>query len=76
MLAAAQAIGQPLLVVNAGTVAQVEKAFATMAERNVAAILYGTRLFFQVISDRLVALAARYRIRRSTNGANLSLPAV
>ena len=41
---------------------QVEKAFATMAERNVAAILYGTTLFFQVVSDRLVALAARYRI--------------
>ena len=33
-----------------------------MAERNVAAILYGATLFFQVISERLVALAARYRI--------------
>ena len=33
-----------------------------MAERNVVAILYGTTLFFQVISERLVALAARYRI--------------
>src|SRR6478735_3929042 len=62
MLAAALAVGQPLLVVNAGTGEQVEKAFATMAERNVAAILYGTTLFFQVVSDQLVALAARYRI--------------
>jgi hypothetical protein len=50
------------LVVSVGTEEQVDKAFATMAERNVAAILYGTTLFFQVISERLVALAARYRI--------------
>jgi ABC-type uncharacterized transport system substrate-binding protein len=62
MQAAAQAVGQPLLVVSVGTEEQVDKAFATMAERNVAAILYGATLFFQVISERLVALAARYRI--------------
>ena len=62
MQAAAQAVGQPLLVVSVGTEEQVDKAFATMAERNVVAILYGATLFFQVISERLVALAARYRI--------------
>ena len=62
MQAAAQSVGQPLLVVSVGTEEQVDKAFATMAERKVAAILYGTTLFFQVISERLVALAARYRI--------------
>jgi putative ABC transport system substrate-binding protein len=62
MQAAAQAVGQPLLVVSVGTEEQADKAFASMAERKVAAILYGTTLFFQVISERLVALAARYRI--------------
>jgi len=62
MQAAAQAVGQPLLVVSAGTEDEVDQAFATMAERNVVAILYGATLFFQVISERLVALAARYRI--------------
>ena len=62
MQAAAQAVGQPLLVISVGTEDQVDEAFATTAERNVAAILYGATLFFQVISDRLVALAARYRI--------------
>jgi putative tryptophan/tyrosine transport system substrate-binding protein len=62
MQAAAQAVGQPLLVVNAGTEEEVDRAFATMADRNVAGILYATTLFFQVISERLVALAARYRI--------------
>jgi len=62
MQAAAQAVGQSLLVVSVGTVEEVDEAFAIMAERNVAAILYAANLFFQVISERLVALAARYRI--------------
>jgi putative tryptophan/tyrosine transport system substrate-binding protein len=62
MQAAAQAVGQPLLVVSVGTEDEIDRAFTTMAERNVAAILYGATLFFQVISERLVPLAARYRI--------------
>jgi ABC-type uncharacterized transport system substrate-binding protein len=62
MKAAAQAVGQPLLVISVGNEEQVDQAFVTMAERNVAAVLYGATLFFQVISERLVALAARYRI--------------
>jgi putative ABC transport system substrate-binding protein len=60
--AAAQAVGQRLLVVSVGTEEEVDAAFATMAERNIAAIVYGATLFFQVISERLVALAARYQI--------------
>jgi ABC-type uncharacterized transport system substrate-binding protein len=62
MQEAAQAVGQPLLIVSVGTEDEVDKAFAGMAERNVTAILYGATLFFQVIGERLVALAARYRI--------------
>jgi putative tryptophan/tyrosine transport system substrate-binding protein len=62
MQEAAQAVGQPLLIVSVGTEDEVDKAFAGMAERNVAAILYGATLFFQVIGERLVALAARYRL--------------
>ena len=62
MQAAAQAVGQSLLVLSVGTEEQVDKAFSAMAERKVAAIIYGTGQFFQVVSDRLVALAARYRI--------------
>src|SRR5262249_14693787 len=56
MKAAAQAIGQPLLVIGVDNEEQVEQAFATMAERNVVAVLYGATLLFQVISERLVAL--------------------
>jgi len=62
MQASAQAVGQPPLVVSVGTEEEVDKAFAMMAERNVAAIIYGATLFFQVIGERLIALAARYRI--------------
>jgi putative ABC transport system substrate-binding protein len=62
MQAAAQSVGQPLLVISVGTEEEVDKAFADIAERNVAAVLYGATLFFQVIGQRLVALAARYRI--------------
>jgi len=62
MQAAAQVLAQPLLVVEAGTEEQVDKAFAMMAERNVAAVVYAANPFFQVVSERLIALAARYRI--------------
>ena len=33
-----------------------------MAERQVSGLLYGTSQYFQVIAQKLVALAARYRI--------------
>jgi putative tryptophan/tyrosine transport system substrate-binding protein len=60
--AAAQAVGQPILVLHGGNDDEVEKAFATMAERQVRGLLYGTSTYFQVIADKLIALTARYRI--------------
>jgi putative ABC transport system substrate-binding protein len=62
MEAAAQSIGQPLLVVSVASEDQIDQAFASMAESKVVALLYSANLWFQVISERLVALAARYRI--------------
>src|SRR5262249_50458758 len=62
MQTVAQAIGQELLVVSVGAEDEVDRAFAMMAERDVVAILYGAAVFCQVISARLVALAARHRI--------------
>jgi putative ABC transport system substrate-binding protein len=62
MQAAAQSVGQPLLVISVGTEEEVDKAFIDIGERNITAILYGATLFFQVIGERLIALAARYRI--------------
>jgi putative ABC transport system substrate-binding protein len=62
MEVAAQGAGQQLLVVSVGTEEEVDNAFAMMAGRNVAAIIYAANLFFQVIRERLIALAARYPI--------------
>jgi putative tryptophan/tyrosine transport system substrate-binding protein len=60
--AAAQAVGQPLLVLNGRNDDEVEQAFATMAEHQVRGLLFGLSTYFQVIAGKLVALAARYRI--------------
>ena len=62
MQEAARTLAQPLLVLNAGTESQVEDAFATMSREKVAAVVFAASVFFQVITDRLVALAARHAI--------------
>jgi putative tryptophan/tyrosine transport system substrate-binding protein len=59
---AAQAIGQQTLVLNASTESEVNEAFATIAARKADAIHYSAGVFFQVVRDRLVALAARHSI--------------
>ena len=63
--AAAQAVGQPILVLYGRDEDEIEKAFATMAERQVRGLLFGPSQYFQVIADKLIALAARYRIPAS-----------
>jgi len=63
--AAAQAVGQPILVLHGRNEDEIEKAFATMAERQVRGLLYGGSEYFQVIADKLIALAARYHIPAS-----------
>lgn len=62
MRAAAQAMGQDLLVVDIDTEEQAESAFAMMAERKVAAILYSATTVYQVFAPRLIGLAARYQL--------------
>jgi ABC-type uncharacterized transport system substrate-binding protein len=44
--AAAQAVGQEILVLNAGTEGEIDRAFATLVQRKVGAILYSANLFF------------------------------
>ena len=60
--AAAQTLGHPIAILQGQSDDEVEKAFATMAERHVNGLLFGLSTYFQVIADKLVALAARYRI--------------
>jgi putative tryptophan/tyrosine transport system substrate-binding protein len=62
MQQAANAIGQPLLVLRAGTEGEADAAYAEMAQQKVGAVQLGASPFYQVINDRLVELAARYRI--------------
>ena len=60
--AAAQAVGQIILVVNASTPGDINAAFATIVQRKAGAVLYSAHVFFQVVRDQLVALAARHKI--------------
>jgi putative tryptophan/tyrosine transport system substrate-binding protein len=62
MLAAAQVIGQDILVLNASNESELDVAFATVIERKAGAIIYGANTWFQVVAERLVALAARHAI--------------
>ena len=62
MQAAADAVGQSLLVLNAGNASEIDAAFATMAQQKVSGVLYGASTFFQVVSDQLIALAAKQSI--------------
>jgi putative ABC transport system substrate-binding protein len=62
MREAAQAIAQPLLILNAAIESEVDEAFATMSREKVAAVVFGASVFYQVIADRLITLAARYGI--------------
>src|SRR5262249_34181274 len=60
--AAAQAVGQEILILNAGTEGEINQVFATLAQRKVGAILYSANLLFQFGRDQLVALAAHHSI--------------
>jgi DNA-binding LacI/PurR family transcriptional regulator len=62
MQAAAQAMGQQILVLSAATENEINEAFATVREGKADAIVYSANPFVQVERDRLVALAAQYSI--------------
>lgn len=62
VLAAAQGIGQKLLIFDVRSVRDVEPAFAAMAQRGVGGLLAGTGAFLHSNRERIVALAARYKL--------------
>jgi putative tryptophan/tyrosine transport system substrate-binding protein len=62
MESAARAIGQQILVLSVSTESEVNEAFATIDASKADAIVYSAGVFFQVVRDRLVALAARHSI--------------
>ena len=62
LTAAAEASGQRIVVLNVGAEPDVHPAFETIAKRKVGAVLYSANLFYQVVLDQLVALAARHAV--------------
>ena len=60
--AAAQAVGQQLLVLDVGSERQIETAFATLVQRGAGALQVGTGIFWLSQRERVVALAARHGI--------------
>ena len=57
--AAAAALGQPLLILNASTVGQIDDAFATCKQQQVRALITGADPFFFSERVKLVVLMAR-----------------
>jgi ABC-type uncharacterized transport system substrate-binding protein len=60
--AATQAIGQELIVVEAGSDREIEAAFATFVQRGAGALFVGIGGFFNSRRERLAALAARHAV--------------
>jgi putative ABC transport system substrate-binding protein len=61
-LAAAEYIGQKLLVVHARTDAEIEAAFAALVQQRAGALVIGAEALFASRLDKLVELAARYKL--------------
>ena len=63
--AAAQALGQQLIIIDASSDRDIESAFATFVQRGAGALLVGTGSFIFSNRERLVALAARHALPAS-----------
>ncbi len=67
VLAAAQAIGQQLIILDVSSESEIEPAFATFVQRGAGALLVATGAFAYSHRERLVALAARHALPASYN---------
>lgn len=63
--AAAQAIGQPLVMVDVASEREFEPAFATLVERGVGALFVGSGGFLNSKHQHIVALAAQHKLPAS-----------
>ena len=63
--AAAQALGQQLIIRDARSDRDIETAFATFVQRGAGALLVGTSAFTYSHRERLVAMAARHALPAS-----------
>jgi putative ABC transport system substrate-binding protein len=60
--AAARTLGLQLVVVNAGTDSDLERAFASFSQRRVGAVLVGPSTFYYTRMKQLAALAAHHAL--------------
>jgi ABC-type uncharacterized transport system substrate-binding protein len=63
--AAAQAIGQQLVILDVSSDRDIESAFATLVQRGVGALLVGTGGFMNSNREKIVARAARHALPTS-----------
>jgi putative ABC transport system substrate-binding protein len=56
---AARETGQRIIILNAATDAEIDAAFATLAQQHAGALIVGSDQFFDTRRDRMIALAAR-----------------
>jgi putative ABC transport system substrate-binding protein len=62
LLAAAQSVGQQLIVLDVVSGGDIERAFATATQRGAGAVLIGIGAFMNSQRERLTALAARHAV--------------
>ena len=67
LLAAGQAIGQQLVVLDVSSDREIETAFTTLIQRGAKAVFVGTGAFMNSQRERIVALAARHGIPATYN---------
>jgi putative tryptophan/tyrosine transport system substrate-binding protein len=60
--AAGRETGQRIIVLNVATDAEIDDAFAALAEQHAGALIVGADQFFDTRRDRIIALAARYAV--------------
>jgi putative ABC transport system substrate-binding protein len=63
--AAAKAVGQQILVIDAVRDSEIDRAFASFAEKRVGAVLVGSGPFFRSHKEQIVALAVRHALPTS-----------
>jgi putative tryptophan/tyrosine transport system substrate-binding protein len=64
----ARALGVKLLILDASTPSDIDRAFTTLAEQRVGALFVGADSFFVAQSEQIIALAAHYAIAISQPG--------
>jgi putative tryptophan/tyrosine transport system substrate-binding protein len=62
---AAGPLGLQLHIINAGTIGEIDAAFATLPQARIDALLISSEYFFSSRNEQLVALAARYAVPTS-----------